>query len=86
MTARGREALAHFRPSMTSSTSSESNKIQYPDRWIQKTFTSKGITAELLRPELENETISAADYKLAQQFLPIPWGTFQVSTIAILMS
>jgi hypothetical protein len=50
----------------------------YPLDWLARTFTSPTRTGELLRPELENGTITPADYRLAQAFLP---GTFPLMKV-----
>jgi hypothetical protein len=43
---------------------------KYPVLWLQNTFSSPSHTAELLRPEVEDGTITPADYRLAQEFFP----------------
>ncbi|KAG9314442.1 hypothetical protein JVU11DRAFT_5239 [Chiua virens] len=40
--------------------------------WLHKKFTTRQRTAELLRPELENNVLSPHDYELAVRFLPGP--------------
>lgn len=47
--------------------------------WLHKTFPTRQRTAELLRPELEEQVLSLHDYELATRFLPGPNMDWHVS-------
>lgn len=49
-------------------------------QWLDKTFNTRAKAEELLRPELENGTISEHDYDLATKFLPGYHRYYPVST------
>jgi hypothetical protein len=55
---------------------------QYPIQWMARTFTSPARTAELLRPDFEEGTITSADYRLSQAFLPGMWHLDQCMSLA----
>lgn len=50
----------------------------WPLFWVNKTFTSRARTEELLKPELENSNLSYADYEKAIEFLPGRHRHYQV--------
>lgn len=50
----------------------------WPLSWINKTFTSRERTEELLKPELESSRLSYSDYEKAVEFLPGKQRHYQV--------
>ncbi|TFY79046.1 hypothetical protein EWM64_g4968 [Hericium alpestre] len=44
--------------------------VVYPVPWLEGTFTSRDRTEALLKPELENGTITYHDYESATSFYP----------------
>jgi hypothetical protein len=53
----------------------------WPIHWIDKTFTSRTRTEELLRPELEN-SLTPGDFEKALDFLPATQRHWKVGRVA----
>lgn len=51
--------------------------------WLHKTFSTRQRTAELLRPELDEQILSPHDYELATRFLPGPNLNWHVSVLPV---
>jgi hypothetical protein len=60
----------------------EARRGTYPIEWIERTFTSPAVTAELLKPELEEGCITPNDYRLAQAFFPGNYRFVKVSFLS----
>lgn len=57
-------------------------RVAWPLQWIDKTFTSRVRTEEILKPELE-ESLNYKDFEKAVDFLPGSHRHWQVRVLAL---